>query len=182
MVVGPGSVGVYAGDVGDVSVSAGSSVVSLPSDFKELTLDRYPIRVRAQGSTSSSPVVVTTRDTIKSYPLSSKLTYLPLSIRNDRTGNWSIFLDDPASEAMVFEVSYFRYLPKLEADGDYNDLTVSYEDMVETKVKATAFARINEFQDLAGPLEAAYLSTLLPEAIRIDERKSRSGRVYRMGG
>jgi hypothetical protein len=95
---------------------------------------------------------------------------------NDR---WTLNVIEAPATDLNFVVSYYAYLDDLVEDEDENHLTKNYPDLVENKIKAIAFQSIND--PIAGQFEGAAMK-LRDEAILEDQRRSRRGRVLRMGG
>jgi len=76
-------------------------------------------------------------------------------------------------------VSHFRFTNDLVNDSDTNFLLQDYPDLVESKVKAIAFASLND------PIMASFESLAagqLSEAVITDNRRQYRGRALRMGG
>lgn len=178
-------------DLPEVTINQGGMSAALPADFKSLTSERYPIAVGIPGGSEKFPCSITTLAKTQRYrattffpPLTTTQyagrTGIPVYLQREGDGV-QLKLTAPAAETLIFSVSCYRYLPHLKEDGDQNDLTVSYEEMVEARVKARAFARVNEYAELVPAHETAYLMRLR-EAKATDFRRARQGRALRMGG
>lgn len=168
----------------EVTIESGTSFVSLPADFKELTPARSPVHLVGTDG-ALSPVDVTRREDI----IKLRATFLS-PVASARSGSTDVFLSnngetwtlnllDEATSDTTFDVSYFRILPPLEADDASNYLTRTYEDLVEAKVKAIAFSQVND------PITAAWetkYELAKRRAVSDDTRRWTRGRRTQMGG
>lgn len=177
----------------DVVIPAGSSSVLLPTRFKELYPEQFPVAVISPpgsgGIVSEIPCEVTSREDIVGYRISSLLPVRQASFSGSLVGypvwteltgsGWTLNIADPASETLTFRVAHHAFLPELAADSDSNYLTLNYPDLVENKVKGIAFMAVN---DPIGAQFEAMATKLLNEAVLDDKRRASRGRVMRMGG
>lgn len=166
-----------------VTIPASSSSVALPNDFKELTPARTPIHLVGTDG-KLSPVDVTRREDIikirATYlsPIATSLTgSIDVYLSSDADG-WTLNLLDATTTAATFAVSYFRILPAIEAETDGNYLTRTYEDMVKSKLRAIAFAEVND--PIAASWEAKY-ELAKRRAVGDDARRWAKGRKTQMG-
>lgn len=177
----------------DVTVASGASSAALPARFKQLTPEQYPISVLdptlGAGVSSEVPCEVTSREDVVAHRASTfvpsrpanvrgRLSGLPVWIENTANG-WTLNIIDTADGALTFRVSHFAFLPDLAADSDTNYLTINYPGLVENKVKAIAFAALND--PIAAQFEAM-AARLLSDAVLDDNRRMYRGRALRMGG
>jgi hypothetical protein len=173
---------------GDTVISAGSLQAALPADFKEFTPEATPVHIKSNNT--FFPVLVTTfeamaaanagRERLIIHPGSGRSDSVPVYLSYE-TPMAQPFLNmfDNASETLTFRVSYFGFLPDLQADEDENYLTVNYTEMVEAKIKSVAFKAIND--PVAAEFEAEY-QRLKIEAEGDDARRRYQGRTLKMGG
>jgi len=177
----------------DVVIAQGTSSIALPARFKQLTAEQYPVTVidptMGTGPLAELPCEVTSREDMISYRASTyvpsrpanvrgRLSGLPVWIENTAAG-WTLNIIDTAAEALTFRVSHFAFLADLAADSDSNYLTTNYPELVENKIKAIAFAAIND--PIAAQFEAM-AARLLSDAVLDDRRRTYRGRALRMGG
>lgn len=162
----------------DVVISANTSFVSLPSDFKELTKAQSPVCARATDD-SLIPVDVTRREDIIRLA-ATRLPYIADRVYIDNDGDgWTLCLLNNATTDLTFNVSYYRLLPSLEADTDTNYILTSYEEMVKAKIKAVGFSEIND--PLGDAWEARYRMAKT-KAAADDANRYTAGRRMQMGG
>lgn len=174
-----------------VSISTGQSSVSLPAEFKAFTSEQFPIHVRNSSGAELFPCDLITFEKSKRYRATTffpPLTATQFAARSgvpvylDQDGEtFSLNLAAPAAENLEFLASCYAFQPDLAQETDTNFLTRSYPDLVEARVKATAFSRVNEFAEMVPALEAQYRQ-YLREAKSADVRQYRQGRPLRMGG
>jgi hypothetical protein len=167
-----------------VTITSGNSSTLLPADFKELTPARPPVHLIGTDG-ALSPVDVTRREDIIKLravfrsPVATSLTgSTQVFIENDGQ-SWTLNLIDDADSDTDFDVSYFRILPNLEDDDDSNYLTITYEDLVESKLKAIAFAKVND--PVSTFWEGKY-ELAKRRASGDDARRWTRGRRLQMGG
>ena len=168
---------------GNVTITANTSSVRLPDDFKEFVPDVGGIAVNDPNEqVGLQPCDLVTREKLlrTRSSLNTNLGIIGLQVYETTDGDISsLNIFDTAGQDLTFTIAYFRYLPKLAADTDQNYLTRTYEDMVQARVKAVAFSVIND------PLEAAELAKYelhRKKAVIHDSRLRTNGRVNRMGG
>lgn len=175
----------------EVSFAHGALTATMPDNYKALTEEQFPIHVRSSTFQEYLPCEVVSYEKATRYRSStyyppiltttlSARRGVPVFVEQLRDAFW-LTLTAPAAEALVFQVSYYGFLPDLAADGDSNHLTREYPEMVEAKVKALAFGRVNEFKEMVEPNEILY-TTRSREAGIDDFRRSNQGRKLRMGG
>jgi hypothetical protein len=168
--------------VSNVTMLAGTSAVSLPGDFKELQIKRDRVGPVSLYTTTNGyfPIEVTTREKlIGGAPLPRGVDQqAQVFLSNDGNQAFLNFLDNTSSD-VTFSISYFRFLPPLEADTDENYLTREFEEMIQAKVKQTAFALINDPQ---ATVELALYEVEKRKAIAFDARQRSQGQNIRMGG
>lgn len=168
----------------EVTIESGSSFVTLPSDFKELTPARPPIHLVGTDG-KLSPVDVTRREDIIKLratflsPVASAQRGSTEVYLSNNGESWTLHLLDQATSDTTFNVSYFRILPALADEDDLNYLTMTYEDMVKAKIKAIAFAEVND--PIAGGWEAKY-EVAKVRASADDSKRWTRGRRLQMGG
>lgn len=175
------------------TVASGDSAVLLPQNYKELTAELFPVSVvdpSVSGVLGEFPCQVVSREKILASRVSwfantraqnqqGSLDGLPIWIEMNDADRWTLNVIESTTSPLNFVVSYYAYLDDLVNDDDENHLTKNYPDLVENKIKAIAFQSIND--PIAGQFEGAALK-LRDEAILEDQRRSRRGRVLRMGG
>ena len=76
-------------------------------------------------------------------------------------------------------MSHFRFVDELVNNTDTNFLLKDYPELVESKLKAIAFAALND--PLTSSFEALAAGQL-SEAVITDHRRQNRGRALRMGG
>lgn len=174
------------------TIVAGQSSVLLGTQFKELTPELSPVTVvdpSLPATHSELPCEVTSRENLINYRAAAnvptippnvrgRLSGLPVFIENTSTG-WTLNIAGTADEDIHFKVSHFRFLDELTNDSDTNFLLKDYPDLVESKVKAIAFAALND------PIMASFealSAAQMSEAVLTDNRRQNRGRVLRMGG
>lgn len=173
-----------------VSIASGDSSVQLPSDFKELTTEQYPISVSTAGDSGRFPcdliseeISIARKATTFWQPavgsVKARRAGLPVYLT---TNGEDVFLHvaEVASEDLDFHVSAYLFLPELQAEDDANELTRKYPELVTAAIKAIAFFEVNDFE-MSTQFGSAYAS-LLDAADTTDQRKLRAGRPIRMGG
>jgi hypothetical protein len=168
-----------------VTITSGSSSVSLPVDFKEFRKGRSPV-CRVAGA-RLIPCDVTTREALVrldavslstvSYTDTSQRGF-PVFITHDGS---RVVLNtfDTLSEDTVFFLQYVRILPDLRADADENYITRTYEEMVRAKIKQVAFEAINDA--VSADYELLYRRKR-SEAVSDDAYRRVAGRRMQMGG
>jgi hypothetical protein len=175
------------------TIPASASFVELPENFKELTAELYPVSVvdpAISGALAEFPCQVISREKILASRVSwyantraqgqqGTLDGLPVWLEMNDNDRWTLNVIEAPATDLNFVVSYYAYLDDLVEDEDENHLTKNYPDLVENKIKAIAFQSIND--PIAGQFEGAAMK-LRDEAILEDQRRSRRGRVLRMGG
>ncbi len=172
----------------NVTITSGSLNVALPADFKEFTPERTPVHI-VSGNTFL-PVLVTTfeemaaanagRERLIIHPGSGRSDSVPVYLSYETPmANPHLNMFDGASETINFRISYFGFLPDFTDDADQNFLSVNYTQMVEAKVKAVAFAAIND--PLAADFEVLYDNTRRLAEVD-DARRRYQGRTLQMGG
>jgi hypothetical protein len=173
-------------------MQAGSSTVSLPSNFKELTSEQYPISVRDANATSvlaELPCEVISREKLVTYRSSAYIPPIPANLRGRLdglpvwvelvNGGWTLNVLDVAAQNISFIVSYYGFLPELAVDNDTNWFLNNYPELVMNKIKAIAFAAIND--PIAATFEKLWRAQI-QSAKADDSRRKNRGRVFRMGG
>lgn len=176
----------------DVALTAGNASALLPSTYKELTPELYPVTVvdpSLVGPFAELPCELTSREKILSYRASTFVPALPANVRGRLNGlpvwventasGWTLNLIDALTQDVTFRVSHYGFLPDLAAETDTNALLTNYPDLVENKVKAIAFTSIND------PVAAMFegnAAKLMQEAVLDDKRRGWNGRPLRMGG
>lgn len=185
-------------NVGNFTIPNGSSNKSLLTDdtptatnFKELTIETSPIHLKGSDEVYT-PCEVWTREKVlrrQARLISNSLLYSVYSHPNNtRRVQVPVYIDweagtpfinvlFSASSALQFAVSYFGYLADLSADGDRNELTDSYPEMVVNKSKAIAFAAVND--PMTEEFEVLYEKTF-KEAAAQDAYKAVAGLDLRM--
>lgn len=175
-----------------VTLLAGGTQVSLPSDFKELTPGRSPIFMFAANATINSTSKWLPCDVKREEELFRQDAALLLPRRlqtlshrgpdiylNNNGDSASMNIIDTLGQDTQFRVTYYRYLPVLEKDSDSNYFTEHYEEMVKNKIKAVAF------EEIVDPISTEYeqLYEVKKKKAQIsDSRRALAGRVLRMGG
>jgi hypothetical protein len=164
--------------------------VVLPSNLKSLTSEQYPIHVRTPADTGWLPCAVESEEHILRYRATSFFPPTLISqfaarsgvsvfVRDDVNGK-TLNLPAPAAQTLVFRVSFLGFTPPLVEDTDENFLTRDYADLVEPRVMALAFRRIND-REAAMVHEEAYEKALRRKVISAAKNKNQ-GRPMRMGG
>lgn len=165
----------------DVTIPSGSSFISLPSDFKELTPARPPIHLVGSDN-GLTPCEISRREDLirntSSFGPSTVGASTPVFLSSNGT-DWTLNVISAATSDATFRVSYFRLLPELAADEDSNYITRTYPEMVKAKLKAIAFDETND--PLATVWETKY-TIFSQAAARDDSKRWTRGRVIRMGG
>jgi hypothetical protein len=174
----------------EVTIPQLEESVSLPADFKAMTQEQFPVMVRSQDNQTWLPCPLQSEEYCLRYQATT--FYPPSQIsqfmaragvtvftRRDLNGD-TLRIGLPAAEDLKFRVSYFRFLPDLVEDKDDNFLTREYEDLVEHRILATAFASINDVEMTAAH-ETLFAKALRESAID-DSRRTSQGRPLRMGG
>jgi hypothetical protein len=167
-----------------VTISSGTSSALLPANFKELTPSRPPIHLVGTDG-ALSPVDVTRREDIIKLrsvfrsPIATSQTGSTQVFIENNGESWTLNIIGDADSDTAFDVSYFRILPDLEDDDDSNYLTTTYEDLVESKLKAIAFAKVND--PLSTFWETKY-EIAKRRASGDDARRWTRGRRLQMGG
>jgi hypothetical protein len=174
-----------------VTLPAGQTSVALPSDYKELQNVRPAITLAIQdpavpGGAVAKPVNVVTESQQVRSAWNFDLTMFPLmsvfiTQESDQTVPGALVntlgIAIPGTQDLVFTVRYYRFLPDLVADGDTNQFTIQYPEMVELKAKTKAFNRIND--PIAGQTEQLF-GEQFTVAVREDAYKDVTGRENRM--
>lgn len=174
---------------GQVTIPANATSTPLPSDFKELVNERSPIE-QVNGEGLAIPSDVFRREKLirwDAWLLNGQAVYI-----NTVTGRvpLQVFIDDldgtptlnvvrAQVSALLFNITYFRYLPDLAEDEDENGLTVNYPEMCKAKAKAIAFGDMND--DLAASFEQLFEAKFTAAAGQ-DAYSAIAGTVFRMGG
>lgn len=168
--------------VSNITMTAGTSAVVLPGDFKELQPKKHKVGpvtlyTPTQGYFS---VEVTSREALIGAAPMARGTETQARVYESNDGNQAFlnFLDNTQADA-TFSVSYFRFLPPLVADTDENYLTREFEEMVQAKIKQIAFSSINDPQAVT---ELALYETEKRKAIAFDAKQRAQGQNIRMGG
>jgi hypothetical protein len=174
-----------------VTLPAGQTSVALPADYKELQNVRPAVTLAIQdpavpGGAVAKPVnVVTESQQVRSawnfdltlFPLMTVFITQESSQTTPGTLINTLGIVIPGTQDLVFNVRYYRFLPDLVADGDSNQFTIQYPEMVELKAKTKAFNRIND--PAAGQTEQLFGEQFLV-AVRQDAYKDTTGRENRM--
>jgi len=182
-----------------VTITTGTSVVNLPANYKEVTAENYPVTV-VDPNTYSSPGILqelscelVSREKMTRYrslswvvsgPVVSqtRVAGLPVYIERDpSTKRHTLNIVGNADTDTVFKVSFYGYVPDLVLDADTNDFLLNYPELVENRVKAIAFAAIND------PIASQFMALADEQARRAGIEDSRmrltgGGRRIRMGG
>lgn len=179
---------------GNVVIQAGTSSVRLPADFKEFTPEYTPIHLivgDTPGKMRYYPVELSTFERVARADSYLLFPYTPQQMISEKFAvplwmtlegdNQEAFLNILAlpQQELTYRVSYYRFLPRLETDAQDNFITREYEEMVEAKLKATAFASLND--PLAADFEGLYVG-MAKLARGADELRRFQGRTLRMGG
>lgn len=173
-----------------VTLLNGSRTVNMPDDFKELTADTYPIGVYktaqealATGSQITPCVIYTPEKLIRLRSSWGNLISATtgrdrkISISIDvQDGEWMIALQDTATEDIVFQVRYYKFLPLLKADADENMLTRDYPEVIINRAKSIAFGLINDPEGITA--EQRY-ELEFQKALRTDAHAAFAGRGRR---
>lgn len=175
-----------------ITIVAGQSSALLGSQFKELTPELSPVTVvdpSLPATHSELPCEVTSRESLINYRAAANVPTIPPNVRGRLSGlpvflentssGWTINIAGIADEDINFKVSHFRFSDDLVNDSDTNFLLQNYPDLVENKVKAIAFAALND------PLAASFenlAAAQMSEAVLTDNRRQNRGRALRMGG
>lgn len=148
-----------------ISIPSGDKSASFPDDFKCLTLQRDPI-VQILPGGMPLKVNMFTREQIErlttdfgelvSATIGRQRKYSVYTDVDD--GVWFLGLLVPATEDLDFQVSYYRFLPKLDDDNDQNQLTRDYPQMIVNRAKSIAFQLVND--PMADAFEAKYQQEL----------------------
>jgi hypothetical protein len=178
----------------EMTISTGATNVQLPANFKEFTPENTPVHLKHVETTNRTRWVpsrvgtfedIARKDTMLLYPYAPQQVItdkfgIPvyLTVEGDE-GLWFLNIFGTASTDIIFRVSYFRFLPKLQADDQDNFLTREYEEMVESKLKATAFMSLND--PVSAEFEGLYRS-MAKNAQATDGLRRYQGRTLRMGG
>lgn len=178
----------------EVTITSGTGSVALPSDFKELTPEKSPVMLKSietAGRTRFYPSRVGTFEDISRKDAYLLYPYAPQAVVTDKYGIpvylsiddqasvWTLNIVGTTNQDITYRVSYFRFLPQLKENTDENFLTREYEEMVEVKLKATAFMSLND--PVAGDFEALYVR-MAQLARATDELRRFQGRTLRIGG
>jgi hypothetical protein len=181
-----------------VTITAGTFTANLPANYKEVTAENYPVTVVdpttvLTGILQELSCELTSREKMTQYrslswvasrPTTSqgRLSGLPVYIQRDpstklHTLNTVVAVDTDT----VFKVSFYGYVPDLVLDADTNDFLLNYPELVENRVKAIAFAAIND------PIASQFIALSDEQARRAGVEDSRmrlttGGRRLRMGG
>jgi hypothetical protein len=177
-----------------VTVLSGESSVKLPDDYKEMTPEESPVHLRhseATGKIRWVPSKLSTFEELARKDAMLLFPYAPQSVITDKFGIpvytsvegdeqvWYLNVFGTADADLPFRVSYFRFLPRLESDTQSNYLTREYEEMVEAKLKATAFMSLND--PVAADFEGLYRD-MARLARAANELQRFQGRTLRFGG
>lgn len=168
-------------DDADVTITAGTSSIELPANFKELQNPRESVHLHFQDTQGPRllPIEVTTR-----------ADQLQRVFRLGRDLWMRVFLDlvadqkfirvaENATEELPFNIRYYGFLPDLTTGTDHNSLTDLYPEMVIARAKAIGLASVND--PLAASMEELTEKRFL-EAKTDDGRREISGVTVRMGG
>jgi len=125
--------------------------VRLPQEFKELqSRNVAPIMIKNSDTSASIgffPVRIITKAEIRR--INSKNTgfntipTLPVWIEWEDAVPF-IKIDAVAGEDLIYEVSYFKYWPPLQAPTEENPITVSYPKMIYARARQEIFEDIND--------------------------------------
>lgn len=172
-----------------VTMVAGTSSVRLPDNFKEFTHGRSPVGLRSSETPSRVlPCDLTTREML--HRLDAALLYPVAYATSTARRGFPVYVDwqaglptlniiDTATQDLLFDLSYYGYLPELQATDDHNALTDTYPTMIEAKAAHLAFAEIADPQ--AADFELLY-QTRRRSAVTDDARRELAGRRLQMGG
>ena len=170
-------------------ITSGTSVLTLPANFKELQNLRPPVHIRLSdpsfGTFVYKPVTVVTenQERARIWSFGAVTWDARLSLKKEGT-TATLELVDLASEDLNFEVKYYQYLPDLTADSDESSIANAYPWMVVTKAKEHAFRAINDFT-MVEAMREEFMSAdgkggLFREAVRQDSRVDIAGLDTRM--
>lgn len=163
----------------NITMTAGTSTVALPGDFKELCPQRGSVSLYDPTSGYFPCEVVTREKLIQGDLVPRDVTFgARIFLSNDGNQAFLNFLDNTFSE-VTFSIAYFRFLPPLSADTDENYLSREFEDMVQAKIKQIAFSSINDPQAAS---ELALYEVEKRRAVAFDARQRSQGQLVRMGG
>lgn len=179
----------------------GASTVSLltadgavATRFKELSIGKSPVHLQftQAGSTLLTPCDVWPREkllrrqarlisnsllySVYSNPSVALRTQVPVYV-DWQAGQPVLNILFPAQSDLPFSVSYYGYLADLAANGDSNEFTLHYPEMVVNKAKAIAFAAIND--PMASDLELLF-EKKFTEAAAQDAYQAVAGMDLRM--
>jgi hypothetical protein len=177
-------------DSAEISISSGLTSAPLPVNMKALTTEQYPVHVRTLSDTGWLPCPIQSEEHVLRYRATSFFPPTFISqfaarsgvtvfVRDDVNGK-SLNLPAPASQTLVFRVSFTGFTPPLVEDTDENFLTRDYPELVEPKVLAVAFRAINDSEAQAVH-EDAYEKALRRKVASASKNKHQ-GRPLRMGG
>lgn len=171
------------------TIPSGQSSVLLGAQFKELTPELSPITIVDPSLPAGSqevPCEVTSREALTSYRASTNVAMTPPSVPGrvsvfieNTSAGWTLNVNFVTDTALNFKVSHFRFVDELVNNTDTNFLLKDYPELVESKLKAIAFAALND--PLTSSFEALAAGQL-SEAVITDHRRQNRGRALRMGG
>lgn len=165
--------------VQNITMTAGTSAVALPGDFKELQSPKGSVSLYVPSEGYFPCEVVTRAKLIQGGTVPRGAAFeARVFLSNDGNQAFLNFLDNTTSD-VTFSVEYFRFLPLLAADSDENYLTREFEDMVQAKIKQIAFSSTNDPQAAS---ELALYEVEKRKAVAFDARQRSQGQLIRMGG
>lgn len=159
-----------------VTISTGNSSVNLPSDFKELAPGRTPVHYTDPVTGYLIDVEVMNRNQRIRRAVLFPLTGYRVFIDYTTTPR-KLNMYDTATENIPFDVTYFGFPAALVNDSDSNFLTTDFPEMLISKVKAIAFAAIND--GMAGDFAKLFEEQFM-ENRRNDSYQAVAGRTLRM--
>lgn len=167
----------------DLVITAGTSAVELPTDFKALQNLRPPLHIVFNdpnaGGEILKPVNVTWAEV--EYRRLWLVGGLAWDVQTwiERTSTTPILnIASQAGEDLTFRLKYYAYMPVLASDQATNPLELKYPRMVMAKAKEIAFEAINDWEAMAAA--GAVFEQLFVRASTQDNIDDVSGREARM--